>query len=389
MEIQNCLAKVQELATADASPNASPDTHRNLLQAIRALQLAAETPNETTSRLDFQIVHNIAIRVAVEKRFLHEIVAEGPVSASRLAEKTDSDELFVARILRMLCAIGFCDEVEGGYAPNQVTRFKTLPGSIAAEKHHFDIDFPIGGQLVKYMRGSGIDQFGESGPTIFKYAHGTHSIFGLIERDTEHKEAFDTYMTARRLVDAPQWFDIFPAEEKLASVPKEGQEVLLVDIGGGAGHELAKFHARFPHLSGRLILQDLPLTLDRFGPLPGIEKMEHDFFLPQPIKGARVYYLRSVLHDWSDKKSEEILSHIVNAMTQDSLLIIDDFVLPDSGADLRGVEMDILMWLHTAGLERTASQWRALLTRAGLDVVHIWDAKRGVESVLECRLRAI
>jgi hypothetical protein len=38
-----------------------------------------------------------------------------------------------------------------------------------------------------------------------------------------------------------------------------------------------------------------------------------------------------------------------------STLLIDDYVLPNTGAELRAAEMDILMWLHTSGLERTVS----------------------------------
>jgi hypothetical protein len=29
-----------------------------------------------------------------------------------------------------------------------------------------------------------------------------------------------------------------------------------------------------------------------------IKAYEHSFFEPQPIKGARAYYLGSILHDW-------------------------------------------------------------------------------------------
>lgn len=70
-----------------------------------------------------------------------------------------------------------------------------------------------------------------------------------------------------------------------------------------------------------------------------------------------------------------------------STLLIDDYVLPDTGAELRAAEMDILMWLHTAGLERTVSQWKNLFDTVGLDLVQIWSSSRGNESVLEARVR--
>lgn len=70
-----------------------------------------------------------------------------------------------------------------------------------------------------------------------------------------------------------------------------------------------------------------------------------------------------------------------------STLLIDDYVLPDTGADLRSTEMDLLMWLHTAGLERTVSQWKHLFDQVGLELIQIWSSPRANESVLETRVR--
>jgi len=59
------------------------------------------------------------------------------------------------------------------------------------------------------------------------------------------------------------------------------------------------FHKAFPDLAGRVILQDLPAIIESglkeelagFG----IEAIAHNFFTPQPIKGARAYYLHYIL----------------------------------------------------------------------------------------------
>ena len=37
--------------------------------------------------------------------------------------------------------------------------------------------------------------------------------------------------------------------------------------------------------------------------------MKYDFFTLQPIKDAKVYHLRAVLHDWPEKQAEEILAN--------------------------------------------------------------------------------
>ena len=140
------------------------------------------------------------------------------------------------------------------------------------------------------MRGPGIHQFAD-GPnevTLFEYAHGTKTIFGLLEKNSEQKQSFDDYMRSRRLVDAPQWFDIFPATTKFANASEHADAILLVDIGGGPGQELERFKKNNPNIPGRCILQDLPLTLRLIGNVPeGIEAMEYDFFSPQPMKGKK------------------------------------------------------------------------------------------------------
>lgn len=138
------------------------------------------------------------------------------------------------------------------------------------------------------MRGPGIQQFADEpdAVTLFKYAHGTDVIFGLLEKNPEQKQAFDDYMAARRVEDMPQWFDIYPAADKVQDARTEPGATLMVDVGGGPGQEIARFKEKYPELPGRFILQDLPLTLERVEKLPdGVEAMEYDFFTPQPIKG--------------------------------------------------------------------------------------------------------
>lgn len=66
-----------------------------------------------------------------------------------------------------------------------------------------------------------------------------------------------------------------------------------------------------------------------------------------------------------------------------STLLIDDYVLPDTGSELRAAEMDILMWLHTAGLERTVSQWKSLFSQVGLELVQIWSSPGATNQFLK------
>jgi hypothetical protein len=119
--------------------------------------------------------------------------------------------------------------------------------------------------------------------TLFEHALGTKTIFGLLDKNPEQKKSLDDYMASRRLINEPQWFDIYPAAEAFKNVRDGPGAALLVDVGGGPGQELSRFKQYHPDILGRLILQDLPLTLtwERVEKLlSGIEAMEYDFFTP-------------------------------------------------------------------------------------------------------------
>lgn len=140
------------------------------------------------------------------------------------------------------------------------------------------------------MRGPGIHQFADKPGevTLFEYAHGSKSIFEHLEKSPEQKQAFDDYMKSRRLINAPQWFEIYPAATEFANARKDTDAILLVDIAGGPGQEIERFKQCNPNIPGRCILQDLPLTLQRIDKLyEGIEAMAYDFFTPQPMKGTK------------------------------------------------------------------------------------------------------
>lgn len=257
---------------------------------------------------------------------------------------------------------------------------------------------PHGGRLVDYMRRADDDgtihQFAgepKGNTTLFEYTHGHPTIFGLLAEEsgkgTEQKEAFDAYMASKRPAGTrmQQWFDIFPVGEKLADAREGEGEVLMVDVGGGPGQELVGLKERCSKLPGRFILQDLPITLNGIERLPsGVEKMPHDFFTPQPITGARVYFLRDIMHNWSDANCTLILRNLCAAMEKGySTLLVDQYVLPSQNVDLRAAEMDILMMLHTSGIQRTIPMWEALFEGAGLRLVKVWESRTGMESVLE------
>lgn len=108
---------------------------------------------------------------------------------------------------------------------------------------------------------------------------------------------------------------------------------LVVDIGGGHGAVSQFLAASTNHV--RFIVQDLEaVTKSGAAGLPAelkerIDFMPHDFFTEQPIHGADVYFMRWILHNWSDKYCVQILRSLVPALRKGSKVILYEFLLSD------------------------------------------------------------
>lgn len=82
--------------------------------------------------------------------------------------------------------------------------------------------------------------------------------------------------------------------------------------------------------------------------------------------------MRNVLHDWPLEKARLILQNQKEAMGKDSVILIDEAVVPNFGAHWRATQTDMAMMTMGAALERTESQWRELLDSVGLKVRKIY-----------------
>ena len=102
--------------------------------------------------------------------------------------------------------------------------------------------------------------------------------------EPKHLETFNNYMTGQRFGRA-SWLDFYPIERLMDGFPGHDDAVMLVDVGGGRGHEIREIKSRCPTLPGRMILQDLQEVLSGVTAAPNTEVMAHDFFAPQLIQG--------------------------------------------------------------------------------------------------------
>jgi hypothetical protein len=162
----------------------------------------------------------------------------------------------------------------------------------------------------------------------------------------------------------------------------------VVDVGGSRGTILYTIARAFPN--PKFIIQDLPEMVFEAQNQVGVEKsiasrvsfLPHNFFTTQPVKNAEVYFLRMILHNYSDKYAVKILHLLMPAMKKgprgSKLLIADQIMQPmhgstswdSSGGGSTGVPagdeswIDLQMLIMLNAKEREMVDWEALFRKA-------------------------
>src|SRR5262249_13694104 len=152
----------------------------------------------------------------------------------------------------------------------------------------------------------------------------------------------------------------------------------VVDVGGGHGTLTADILKACPWMTA--ILFDQPAVIE------GAKQRLHaegvagrstciagDFFDSIPEDGD-VYVLKDIVHDWEDDRATVILRNCRRAMASrvaSAKLLVVEKVIPSGNAPFPGKLTDITMLLITGGRERTAKEYEALLTGAGLALTRI------------------
>ena len=108
----------------------------------------------------------------------------------------------------------------------------------------------------------------------------------------------------------------------------------FVDVGGAHGSMSIDVARKVPSV-GKCIVQDLPFVIST-AQLPTdlatrVQLTAHDFFTPQPVKGAEVYFFRWIYHNWSDKYAVMILQNLVPALKKGAKVVANEFLLPEPG----------------------------------------------------------
>ena len=274
------------------------------------------------------------------------------------------------------------------YAPNHLSRIL----GTRSNRAHFQVQNTIVGPASVAL-GAYLETHNFKSPTNhldspLQFALKTpHDLWGYLKEDPRRAKLFNESMRSSAIVGAAG-VPPFPFAAELKCESED--EVLIVDVGGGKGQALEIIRRTFPELRGRFIVQDLPEVVaatKASAHLPSsIETMATDFFKPQPVIGAKAYFMRRIMHDWSDETCKSILKNIIPSMSVDSKILINELILPDEKCERRMALSDLVM-MSFGGMERTDSQWETLLQEAGLQIRNIWRGEGNNLSVIEATLR--
>ncbi|KAI0550475.1 S-adenosyl-L-methionine-dependent methyltransferase [Xylaria curta] len=353
---------------------------RKLSEAARKLNLATEATGDTVHRIVHSPLQLPLALVGVETRLFEVLTERGQKESTNaeLASMTNVDPILMKRLLRYYQSFGIVDQpADDRYRANNITSAMVSLGGRAGVPFYLGTLVPAFNALPEFLRNTKYANITDGANCPWYLGHQTNKqAFEWVKERPDMMGHFMSWMVGQR-DGLPMFLDVIDFEKELAGQEINENTPVFVDIGGAMGHQCIAFRQKHPGLVGRIILQDREEVIQQAitSPIPGFEGIEtqpYDFFTPQPIKGARAYYLRNILHDWPDHKCVEILQNIKSAMTRDSRVLIDEMVLPERGAPWRATQLDLAMSTCFAAMERSRTDWDSLLDKAGFNILKIW-----------------
>jgi len=300
---------------------------------------------------------------------------EEPTAAEGLAADLDLDPDATYRLLRALSHFGALDE-------DDQRRFALTPLG-----RHFREDHPrsVRPGLMLFQSPEWVsamthlpDIVREGGPDGFVREHG-RDIFDYMSDAPEFASAFDEFMTSMSHQHAEAVLDALPDDEL-------SQFDRVCDVGGGQGYLCCRLLAQYPDLRGTVfdrpsVVAEVPALPDEFGVADRCDYVGGDMF--ESVPEADAYFMKWILHDWTDQECVEILSTIREAAPDGARLFVVEAVVPGPAQSHFSKKLDMTMLVHMGGRERTRAEYASLLERAGWTIADEWVPPEGPMRLLE------
>ncbi|KIY03592.1 uncharacterized protein Z520_00283 [Fonsecaea multimorphosa CBS 102226] len=380
------LPSFDENGPSSFPPGATPEfqqTRLELRTAAKRLYDLASGPDDVVTWHLYHCNHDLnAFRYVYRYNVAAGVPLNGTISYADLADKLGLDASQLKQMLRQVMPLHVFREPEPGLVGHTAaSRLLVTHAGIATFMGFLVEDtFPLCAVQV-----DALEKWGHGRPeptrTALSYYYDTdlpcHDYYETNPAVRDRFGRLMTHLTANPLMangHVARGFD-------WKALPKDS---VVVDVAGNAGHCAIPI-AEATDPSVRIVVQDLPKVVsaardpatsvipthlrDRF------EFMAHDYFTPQPIHGASVYFLRMIIHNHSDALAIKVLRHIVPAMTPTSRIVIMDQVMPPAVGMLPEPlerikrSQDLQMMLLLNAKERDEREWADLLAKAGEGLV--------------------
>lgn len=290
---------------------------------------------------------------------LADYLMEGPKTVQELSLLTETDELSLKRLLKMLVSFGLFEEAGEGLFINSdlsLLLAKKHPESLSSLSLFFGEEIHHAWDAILPSLKSNTPAFEITyQKPVFTYFK-ENPLRAALFQDAMRQKSHAVIQSAIASYDFKKFHTIY-------------------DIGGGYGQFMLALLKDNPNLKGMIFdLPEVIETLKKRSPhleSPRCEFIAGDFFESIP-EGGDAYLLKSVLHDWDEEKSEKILAKCYEAMTQASrLLIIETILLPKDQSKYANC-MDMQMMMITGGKERTGEAFKEMLEKARFEIVDIY-----------------
>jgi len=311
----------------------------------------------------FQIMNGMwvsQIASAFAQLGVADFIAAGTRNAEHIAEECAANADALYRLCRAAATIGLCREVgPKEFALTPVG--ETLRAQVSGSMRDLVIAETAPGHWLPWGRLA--ESVRRGGPM-------TQETLGMSAWEYYEKNAEEGQCFARGMGNLSAI-----ASHDVASVYDVGDAKRIVDVGGSEGVLLRGFLGRAPAARG--VLFDRPEIIDYArGAIAGsgfadrVELAGGDFFDEVPA-GGDLYVLKTILHDWPDADCERILRNIHRAALPGSRLLLVEMLVPDEPQPSPVSLLDINMLVMLGGRERTASEFRAMLSSCGYEVERV------------------
>lgn len=320
--------------------------------------VTAANDRDVLSRMitGYQVSQAIYIAAKLE---IADLLVDGPRTADDLASTVQAHAPSLYRLLRALSSIGIFRETEiGSFALTPMAEY--LTSDIRDSSRIWAIMF----NEVQYQAWGDMLTSIQTGEIAFDRLFGT-SFFSYLADHPESNDTINQAMSTGSNRVGPALLEVYDF------APYE----TIVDIGGGNGLLLSTILAHYPDNRGILfeqphVVADEATSRQLIDVAERCSAVAGDFFQDVPADGD-IYILKQIIHDWDDERSERILRHCRRGITPSGRLLILDSVLAAANEPDPRKWMDLHMLALLGGRERTEAEFRALLERAGFDLLRV------------------